>query len=98
MCIATLFFLSFSWDILAFAQECPAPKPSAPIVIHVTKEAYVEASLKERLIHELTQSLIDEGRGIVDIPREREIQKLMKQLKEESYDLARSLRHGEAHP
>jgi hypothetical protein len=55
-------------------------------VIHVTKEEYVEASLKVQLIHLLTQSLIDQGRGIVDIPREREIQKLMKQLKENSYD------------
>jgi hypothetical protein len=81
-----------------FAQECPAPQPATPAVIHVTKEEYVEASLKVRLIHLLTQSLIDQGRGMVDIPREREIQKLMKQLKEESYDSARTLRRGEVKP
>src|SRR5580698_7211345 len=68
---------------LGVAQECPAPQPSKPVVIHVTAAEAPAANLKARLIHELTRSLIDQGRGIVDIPREREIQKLMKQLKEE---------------
>ena len=71
------------------AQECPAPHPATPVAIHihVTHEEYPIASLKSRLIHLLTDSLIDEGRGIVDVARERQIQKLMKQIKEESvYD------------
>ena len=72
------------------AQECPAPPhPATPVVIHihVTHEEYPVASLKARLVHLLTESLIDEGRGLVDVARERQIQKLMKQIKEESaYD------------
>jgi hypothetical protein len=69
------------------AQECPAPQPATPPVIHVTREEYPIASLKSRLIRLLAESLIDEGRGLVDVARERQIQKLMKQLKEESlYD------------
>lgn len=72
----------------AVAQECPVPLPSTPVVIHVTNEEYPIASLKSRLIHVLTDSLIDEGRGLVDVARERQIQKLMKQIKEESiYEL-----------
>ena len=75
------------------AQECPVPQPAIPVVIHVTHEEYPVASLKSRLIRVLTDSLIDEGRGLVDVAREREIQKLMKQIKEESiYDLHRP--HG----
>lgn len=71
----------------AVAQECPAPRPPSPVVIHVPHEEYFIASLKSRLIHLLTDSLIDEGRGLVDVARERQIQKLMKQMKEESgYD------------
>jgi hypothetical protein len=68
------------------AQECPAPQPATPAVIHVhvTHEEYPIASLKSRLIGLLTESLIDEGRGLVDVARERQIQKLMKQVKEES--------------
>lgn len=69
------------------AQECPAPQPAPSAVIHVTREEYPIASLKSRLVRLLTDSLIDEGRGLVDVARERQIQKLMKQLKEESlYD------------
>lgn len=69
------------------AQECPAPHPATPVVIHMTHEEYPIASLKSRLIQLLTDSLIDEGRGLVDVARERQIQKLMKQIKEESaYD------------
>lgn len=69
------------------AQECPAPHPAAPVVVHVTPEEYPIASLKSRLIRLLTDSLIDEGHGLVDVARERQIQKLMKQIKEESaYD------------
>ena len=69
------------------AQECPAPQPATPPVIHVTREEYPIASLKSHLIRLLAESLIDEGRGLVDVARERQIQKLMKQLKEESlYD------------
>lgn len=56
-------------------------------MIHVPHEEYFIASLKSRLIRLLTDSLIDEGRGLVDVARERQIQKLMKQIKEESgYD------------
>jgi hypothetical protein len=69
------------------AQECPATQPATPPVIHVTREEYPIASLKSRLIRLLAESLIDEGRGLVDVARERQIQKLMKQLKVESlYD------------
>ena len=68
----------------AVAQECPAPHPSTPVVIHVPHEEYLIASLKSRLIRLLTDSLIDEGRGLVDVSRERQIQKLMKQIKQES--------------
>jgi hypothetical protein len=68
----------------AVAQECPAPHPATPGIIHVPHEEYFIASLKSRLIRLLTDSLIDEGRGLVDIARERQIQKLMKQIKEES--------------
>ena len=64
------------------------PQPSTPVVIHVTNEEYPIASLKSRLIRVLTDSLIDEGRGLVDVARERQIQKLMKQVREQSiYDL-----------
>jgi hypothetical protein len=66
------------------AQECPAPQPATPAVIHVKRDEYFIASLKSRLIRLLTDSLIDEGRGLVDVARESQIQKLMKQLKEES--------------
>ena len=70
-----------------FAQECPAPQPVTTPVIHVTREEYPTASLKSRLIRLLADSVIDEGRGLVHVARERQIQKLMKQLKEESlYD------------
>ena len=70
------------------AQECPVPQPATPVVIHVTHEEYPIASLRSRLIRVFTDSLIDEGRGLVDVARERQIQKLMKQIKEESfYDL-----------
>ncbi len=63
-----------------------APHPAAPVVVHVTPEEYPIASLKSRLIRLLTDSLIDEGHGL-DVARERQIQKLMKQIKEESaYD------------
>lgn len=69
------------------AQECPETNPATPVVIHVTHEEYPIASLKSRLIQLLTDSLIDEGRGLVDVAREGQIQKLMKQIKEESaYD------------
>ena len=69
------------------AQECPVPQPVTPPVIHMTREEYPIASLKSRLIRLLVDSLTDEGRGLVDVARERQIQKLMKQLKEESlYD------------
>ena len=97
MCIASVVLSLVFCGHLGFAQECPAPQPSKPVVIHVTAAEAPAANLKSRLIRELTRSLIDQGRGIVDIPREREIQKLMKQLKE-IYDLARSLRRGETHP
>jgi hypothetical protein len=71
----------------AVAQECPAPQPAIPVIVHVPHREYLIASLKSRLIHLLTDSLIDEGRGLVDVARERQIQNLMKQLKEESgYD------------
>jgi hypothetical protein len=63
------------------AQECPAPHPATAPVIHVTREEYPIASLKSRLIRLLADSLIDEGRGLVNVARERQIQKLMKQLK-----------------
>lgn len=66
------------------AQECPVPQPSTPVIIHVRHEEYRVASLKSRLISVLTDSLIDEGRGLGDVARERQIQKLMKQIKEES--------------
>jgi len=66
------------------AQECPVPQPATPPVIHVTREEYPIASLKSRLIRLLADSLIDEGRGLVDVTREHQIQYLMKQLKEES--------------
>lgn len=66
-------------------QECPAPRPPTPVVIHVTREEYPIASLKSRLISLLTDSLIDEGRGLVNVGRERQIQKLMKQLKKGSF-------------
>ncbi len=68
----------------AVAQECPASHPATPVIIHVPHEEYFIASLKSRLIRLLTDSLIDEGRGLVDVARERQIQKLMKQIKEES--------------
>ena len=56
-------------------------------VLHVTREEYPIATLKSPLIRLLTDSLIDEGGGLVDVARERQIQKLMKHLKEESlYD------------
>ena len=50
----------------------------------MTREEYPIASLKSRLIRLLADSLIDEGRGLVDVTREHQIQYLMKQLKEES--------------
>jgi len=68
----------------AIAQECPMPHRVTPVLIHVTHQEYPIASLKSRLIHLLTDSLIDEGRGLVDVTREHQIQYLMKQLKEES--------------
>ena len=68
----------------AVAQECPASHPATPVTIHVPHEEYFIASLKSRLIRLLTDSLIDEGHGLVDVARERQIQKLMKQIKEES--------------
>ncbi len=68
----------------AVAQECPASHPATPVIIHVPHEEYFIASLKSRLIRLLTDSLIDEGRGLVDVARERQIEKLMKQIKEES--------------
>ena len=78
-----LVFLGYS----AVAQECPAPHPATPVMIHVPHEEYFIASLKSRLIRLLTESLIDEGRGLVDVARERQIQNLMKQIKQESgYD------------
>lgn len=78
-----LAFLGYS----AVAQECPAPHPATPVMIHVPHEEYFIASLKSRLIRLLTESLIDEGRGLVDVARERQIQNLMKQIKQESgYD------------
>jgi hypothetical protein len=58
------------------AQECPAPQPATPAVIHVTREEYPIASLKSRLVRLLTDSLIDEGRDLVDVTREGQIQKL----------------------
>ena len=66
------------------AQECPAPHSTTPVVIQVTHEEYPIASLKSRLVHLLADSLIDEGRGLVDVAREHQIQHLMKQLGEES--------------
>lgn len=66
------------------AQECSTPHPATPVIIHVTHEEFAIASLKSRLIRLLTDSLIDEGHGRVDVARERQIQKLMKQIKEES--------------
>jgi hypothetical protein len=71
----------------AAAQECPAPQPAIPVIVHVPHQEYFVASLKSRLIQLLTDSLIDEGRGLVDVARERRIQNLMKQIKAESgYD------------
>ena len=67
------------------AQECPAPKRATPFVIHVTHEEFPIASLKSRLVRLLTDSLIDQGRGLVDIARERQIEKLMKQLRADSF-------------
>lgn len=68
----------------AVAQQCPAPHPTTPLVIHVTHEQFPIATLKSRLVALLTDSLIDEGRGLVDVAREHQIQRLMKQLGEES--------------
>jgi hypothetical protein len=69
------------------AQERPAPPPATPSVVHVTREEYPIASLKSRLIRLLADSLTDEARGLVNVARERQIQKLMKELKVESlYD------------
>jgi hypothetical protein len=71
----------------AVAQECHAPDPATPVIIHVPHEEYSIASLKSRLIRLLTDSLIAEGRGLVDLAREGQIQNLMKQIKETSgYD------------
>jgi hypothetical protein len=66
------------------AQECPVPQPATPPVIHVTSEEYPSPLLNRALSALLADSLIDEGRGLVDVARERQIQKLMKQLKKES--------------
>ena len=68
------------------AEECPVPQPATPVVIHVTHEEYPIASLKSRLIRVLTDSLIDEGSALVDVARERQIQKLLKQIREKSID------------
>ena len=71
----------------AVAQECHPPDPATPVIIHVPHEEYSIASLKSRLIRLLTDSLIAEGRGLVDLAREGQIQNLMKQIKETSgYD------------
>jgi hypothetical protein len=82
----TLALMLVLLDHSGLAQECPAPQAATSAVIHVTHDAYFIASLKSRLIRLLTDSPIDEGRGLVDVARENQIQKLMKQLKEESQD------------
>ena len=98
-----LLLLGFS----GVAQECPAPQRATPFVIHVTHEEFPIASLKSRLVRLLTDSLIDQGRGLVDIACERQIQKLMKQLKGDSRyappnprgsDEADDARHARADP
>ncbi len=79
----------------AVAQECPASHPTTPVIIHVPHEDYFIASLKSRLIRLLTDSLIDEGRGLVDVARERQIENLMKQIKQKSgYDPHSPTREG----
>jgi hypothetical protein len=70
----------------AVAQERPASQPAIPVIVHVPHDEYYIASLKPRLIRLLTDSLIAEGRGLVDLTRERQIQNLMKQIKETSGD------------
>lgn len=72
---------------LGVAQECPAPQPVTPVVVHITSAELPEASLKARLITLLRDSLMDQGRGKVDLVRETQIRKLMKELERSSpYD------------
>ncbi len=65
------------------AQDAPATPPPAsdqpahPEVLHIPARAYPLALLKSRLANLLIASLRDEGRGIVDAKREREIRTLM---------------------
>lgn len=81
-CYCTLVLVLLGSSVVA--QECPAPHSTTPVVIHVTHEEYPIATPKSCLVHLLTDSLIDEGRGLVDVAREHQIQHLMKQLGEES--------------
>jgi hypothetical protein len=76
-CIATVLLFLFSWNI-GVAQECPAPQSATLAVIHVRREEYHIASLESRLIRLLTDySVIDGGSGLLEVPRERQIQKAL---------------------
>ena len=57
------------------------PKPQ-PIVIKVPAADFYRASLKAQLAKLLIDSLIDEGKGKVDIKREDEIRRLCIRLKD----------------
>jgi hypothetical protein len=62
---------------------CPktAPEVHEPETIKVPAASFQKDSLKVRLMGLLLESMRDEGRGIVDLRREREIQKIMGELK-----------------
>jgi hypothetical protein len=72
---------------LSFApvpMGCPAIPTSPPATIetiHIPKDAFPEAEKRAKLSQLLIDSLRDQGKGIFDLKREREIQKLMKELK-----------------
>jgi NhaP-type Na+/H+ or K+/H+ antiporter len=54
---------------------------SQPEVLRVPQEIIQRAKLKLRLMNLLRESLLDDAKGIVNVPREREIRKLADKLK-----------------
>lgn len=66
--------------VLCFAQESPPRDTNNRIVIVIPGRAYPLAVAKNKLAQLLIASLIDEGKGIIDAKREREIRNLMKSI------------------
>ncbi len=53
-----------------------------PVVLRVPASVIERAKTKLRLINLLRESLLDDSRGIVNIAREKEIKKLVSELKD----------------